>query len=228
MKKTAVIVMGLLIVCNGIQAQDSEMWYKLSPEIRLNIENTPWEFRWRPDDHIILPDKYSQYIGKNNIARTDIMIGANISSFKVFNYSKFDELGNMWTGLRLDFNTAILSQKLLINIQERVFFGLNKQSDNHYYLVQFIRYILNKNIQAGYLGYGKWEFARPLKNNETAIAFSDGNWFMGPTVNIGLPYNFNLHLALTKDIFHPEINMLFVRAGYRIKIKNKKNEPNAE
>lgn len=204
--------------------EDPELWYKLSPEIRLNIENKPWEFRWRPDDHIILPDYYKEYIGKNNIARTDIMIGVNVKPFKIFNYSKFDELGRAWTGLRLDYNTALFNKRLLINIQERMFFGLNNDSENHYYLVQFIRYAFSRKIQAGYLGYGKWEFARPLKQDEETIPFNEGNWFMGPTVNFGLPYNFNLHLALTKDVFHTNTNMLFVRMGYRINIKSKKTD----
>ena len=206
-------------------AQDEfEMWYKLSPEIRLNIEKTPLEFRWRPDDHIILPNYYTQYICKNHIGRTDVMIGANIWKFKLFSYSKFDDLGGIWTGARLDFNTSLFNKKLLINIQERLFFGVNEKSDNHYYLIQFIRYKVAKKIQAGVLSYGKWKFAWPLETGEEKILFNTQNWFIGPSVNFGLPYNFNLHLALTTDIFHNNIYMTFIRLGYRIKIKSKKPE----
>lgn len=180
---------------------DMQIWYKLSPEIRLNIKDTPWEFRVRPDDHIILPSI--------NIGRTDIMIGANFKPFKIFSYSKFDYTGRSWTGARLDYNTAIINKKLLINIQERFFFGLNEDSEMHYYLIQFIRYKITPKIHAGVLSYGKWAVEEP---------FNEAHWFVGPTVNFEFPYKFNLHLAFNKDVFYKDIYMLFVRLGYRIVI----------
>ena len=225
MKKTLTIIILITITFLATKAQsDFEMWYKISPEIRINFEDKPWEIRWRPDDHIILPNYYKEYIGKNNIARTDIMLGANIGQFKVFNYSKFDEFGSIWTGLRLDYNAAMFDKRLFLNLQGRMFFGLNESSENHYYLVEFAQYRFTKKFMAGILSYGKWKFARPLSVNEEAIPFTGGNWFVGPAVNFKLPANFSLLLSLTKDVLNENIYMSFFRLGYRIKIKNKNKD----
>ncbi len=202
----------IFIFINTANSQEEfEMWYKLSPEIRLNIKNTPFEFRLRPDDHIILP--------QINIGRTDIMLGVNLWKFKLFSYSKFDFSGKMWTGARFDFNTSLFNKKLLINIQERIFFGLNEESANHYYLIQYIRYKVAKKIQAGILSYGKWKYAWPYETDEEKIPFNSQYWFMGPSVNFVLPVNFNLHVALTKSIHHERTYMTFIRLGYRINIE---------
>lgn len=227
MKRLFTISFIILVLNNASYSQDKfEMWYKLSPEIRINIKNTPWEFRWRPDDHIIFPQRFSEFIGKNHIGRTDIMLGADIWKFKLFSYSKFDDLGRIYTGARFDFNTSLFNKKLLINIQERLFFGLNEKSDNHYYLIQFIRYKVAKKIQAGILCYGKFEFVWPVEEGEERIPFNDNHWFMGPTANFVLPANFNIHAALAKSIFFENTYMTFIRLGYRINIKhkNKKEE----
>ncbi len=218
MKQLITTLFILFLLTNIAKSQEEfEMWYKLSPEIRLNKKGTPWEVRWRPVDHIILPKYYNQYLGngRNDFGRTDIMLGVNIERFKLFSYSKFDELGRYWTGIRFDYNTSFFNRKLMLNIQERIFFGLNESSENHYYLVQYLRYSVGKKTQAGILSYGKWPFSEP---------FNEGNWFVGPSVNVGFPYNFSLHVALTKDILSDNIYMTFIRLGYRIKLKKKKTE----
>lgn len=227
MKKFFTILFLLFVLTQSSKAQEEmELWYKLSPEIRLNIEKTPWEFRWRPDDHIIFPRYWKDLLpsGKNHIARTDIMIGYNILHFKIFSYSKFDDLGRIFTGARLDFNTSLFQKKLLINIQERLFFGLNDDSDNHYYLIQFIRYTVTRKIHAGILSYGKFEFTWPYSDNEVKIPFTDNHWFMGPTALFVLPYNFNIHYAFTKSIFYKNTYMHFIRLGYRIRIKSNEHK----
>lgn len=229
MKKILSILILSLFFISISDAQDEfEMWYKLSPEIRINFENNPLEIRWRPDDHIIFPSHWKEFLPahKNHIARTDIMIGFNVPHFKIFSYSKFDDLGRMYTGARLDFNTALFDKKLLINIQERLFFGLNDKSDNHYYLIQFIRYKVAKKIQAGVLSYGKFEFNRPFEDGEEKVPFKDNHWFIGPTANFVLPANFNIHAALTKSIFYENTYMTFIRLGYRINIKKKQPKVN--
>ena len=184
----------------------NEIWIKNSPEIRMNIDSTPWEFRWRPIDQMIMPD---HYFGKHSLIRTDLMLGANVWKFKIFNYSKFDEFKRFWTGVRLDLNLNFFNKHLLLNIQERYFFGLNPDSDDHYYLVQYLRYTATKKIHLGILSYGKWKTDR---------AFADGNWFVGPSAFFALPANFNLHFVFAKDILHDNIYMFFFRVGYKFKI----------
>jgi len=227
-KFITILFIALFISNNSFSQENFEMWYKLSPEIRINKEGKAWEIRWRPDDHIIFPDYWKDRLpsGRNHIARTDFMIGFNIPRFKIFSYTKYDDLNRFYTGVRLDYNTAVFNKKLLINIQERLFFGLNDESDNHYYLIQFIRYKIARKIQAGILSYGKFEFNWPFSEDEEAVPFKDNHWFMGPTVNFNLPLNFNIHCAFTKSIFYDNTYMTFIRLGYRIKLKpvNLKNK----
>jgi hypothetical protein len=42
--------------------------------------------------------------------------------------------------------------------------------------------------------------------------------FIGHSIDYDFWKEFNLHLALTKDIFHTQSNMLYVRLGYKIKL----------
>jgi len=198
-------IIAFIIAKTNLHAQtDFELWTKLSPEIRLNIQDMPLEIRWRPVDYIFLPQKY---IGQNGLGRTDLMVGVNIWKFKLFNYTKYDEFENLWTGARLDLNLAIFNKKLLINIQERYFWGLNENSSEHYYLIQYIRYRIGKRLTTGVLSYGKW---RPERD------FNKGNWFVGPSVNFKISRSLNLHAAFTKDVFHEPIYMVYIRLGYRI------------
>jgi len=201
-------------ICNVSYSQNSiEVWTKLSPEIRLNIKNTPLEIRVRPDDHIFMPTKY---IPSGNMGRTDIMIGANIKKFKLFSYSKFTWDGDAYTGARLDYNFSVAEGKLLFNIQERFFWGLNEQSDDHYYLVQYIRYKVAPKIQTGILSYGKWKTGSDFQ--ETIEKFDKGYWFIGPSVNFSLPKGFNIMLAPTKTVFQDNIYMAFLRLGWKFKV----------
>lgn len=191
-------------------SQENEMWVKISPEIRLNLKKLPLEFRWRPVDHLFLPNKYiAKYSDRNNFGRTDIMAGVKFWKIKLFSYSKFDEFGRMWTGARLDLNFSFLNKKILLNIQERYFWGLNDKSSEHYYLVQLGLYNINKYLQAGILSYGKWSPARD---------FNQGDWFIGPVVNFKMPYNFYFMASVTKNIFKDPVYMTFLRLGYNFKL----------
>jgi len=202
----------LVFFCSlKIKAQDEavEMWVKLSPEIRMNIEDSPLEIRLRPDDHIFLPEKY---LSTGNQARVDLMVGVNIGKFKLFSYSKYDQSDAFWTGARLDFNFSLLNKKLLCNIQERFFWGLNEESEDHYYLVQYIRYKFSDMGIAGVLSYGKWRTDRD---------FDTGAWFIGPSIGLSDESGISVILAFTKDVFHEPVYMTFVRLGYRFTLKNK-------
>ena len=208
MKKLIILFIALFVFGNLFS--QTEIWYKLSPEIRLDIKKVPIEIRWRPDDHIFLPNKYiAKFTDKNNFARTDIMIGTKFYKFKIFSYSKFDALGESWTGIRFDYNLSFLDKKLNINIQERYFWGLNKISSQHYYLIQYLRYKVHPKLDAGILSYGKWK---------TSKDFNQGYWFVGPSLNYKIIKSMNLHIAFTKDIFHEPVYMAYIRLGYKFKL----------
>lgn len=208
--KLTIIILSQFLLLYKVNAQEEpvEMWVKISPEIRMNIEDFPLEVRIRPDDHIFLPGKY---VPSGNQARADLMIGVNLWRFKIFSYTKYDEAESFWTGARLDFNFEMFNKKLLFNIQERYFYGLNENSEDHYYLVQYIRYRISKNASAGVLSYGKWRFDRD---------FDKGAWFVGPSIAIADKSGLSLQIAITKDVFKELVYMTFVRIGYRFVIKN--------
>ena len=209
-KNVILIFLWVLFIRIDSMAQEEplEMWVKFSPELRLNFEDFPLEIRWRPDDHIFMPEKY---LPTGNQARTDLMIGVNFWKFKLFSYSKYDQTDAFWTGARFDFNFTMFNKKLLCNIQKRYFWGLNDESEEHYYLVQYIRYRMSKTGAVGVLSYGRWDPTRD---------FNKGYWFIGPSVEILDQSGLRLQLAFTKDLFHEPVYMAFVRIGYKFMLKN--------
>jgi len=209
-KQIRFLFLGVFIYCTSfIQAQYSvEMWTKISTEIKMNIENSPWEFRLRPDDHIFLPTKY---VPSGSQARIDFMIGYNLWKFKIFSYTKYDQNGGLWTGPRLDFNFELLSKKLLFNFQERYFFGLKDDSEDHYYLIQYIRYQTSEMSTLGILSYGKFK----IDDN-----FKKGYWFIGPSFEVVEKSGMSLQLAFTKDIYHEFIYMTYIKLGYKFTLKD--------
>lgn len=185
---------------------NQEIWLKNSTELKINFKNCPFEIRYRPIEQMLMP---THYFGKHSLIRTDLMLGVGFWNMKLFSYTKYNEFNQFWTGLRFDFNIFLFDKKLLINLQERFFWGLNAKSDDHYYLVQFINYTLSDYWDAGILAFGTWDY--PSK-------FVDGNWFVGPSVLLNFPFNLSIHLALTKDLLHTNLNMIYLKTNYKIKL----------
>jgi hypothetical protein len=150
-------------------------------------------------DYLITPDvKYG---------RTDIMIGVGFWKFKLFNYSKFDEKGRMWTGARFDFTLNFFNKKLLINLDQRYFFGLNDKSSDQVYLVDLVTYRIAKKVQLGVLSYGQWDTDKDVDAGLLSI---------GPVIDISLPANFNFLVTTGKEVFHEGRYISIIRLGYRI------------
>jgi hypothetical protein len=192
------------------QDQVFESWVKSAFEFKLNFENKPWEIRWRPVDNTVLPESYLRFLPKRSIYRMDFMVGYNFKNFRLSSYSKFDEYGAIWTGIRFDYNLFLFNKMILANIQERLFLGLNNKSQNHYYLIQYITYNGIKNFQPGIFGFGKFEFNWPYNKYNEIVPFTDNHWFMGPTINFDLPLH---HTYMT-----------YIKLGYKIKIKDKNKD----
>ncbi|MCF8297345.1 MAG: hypothetical protein K9J13_07390 [Saprospiraceae bacterium] len=200
-RKYILITLFLLFCGSNLFSQNIDLWYKLSPEIRLTFAKNDWEFRWRPTDFV--------YVEPTKVFRTDIMIGRKFKAFKVFSYSKFDTKERYWTGIRLDYNKMLFNDKALINLQGRLFFGLNDKAKDHYYHVQFFDYKLNKILGVGVLGYGQTNFG------ETPM------WFIGPSTTIKLSNTFGLHFAYCKDVFQDVRYLVFIRLNVKIVIGEK-------
>jgi hypothetical protein len=217
LKNKILISMFLIAFCYKANAQDTiEMWVNISPELKINFEDRIWEIRFRPDDHIFLPSKY---VPKGNQAKMELMMGLNFWKFKLFSHSKYDQNGGFWTGARFDFNFEAFDKRLLFNIQERYFFGLNDKSKDHYYLIQYIRYKIAKKSVFGFLGFGKWN---------VGSNFNTGNWFMGPSLAIEDPSSLGIQLAFLKDVYHNTTYMTFLRLSYNITFKNQSKPINLD
>jgi hypothetical protein len=204
------VILAFVCLVQRAKAQDTiEMWVNLSPELKIGFEDRIWEIRFRPDDHIFLPSKY---VATGNQAKAELMLGFNFWKFKLFSHSKYDQNHAFWTGVRFDLNFSALNSKLLFNIQERYFFGLNNKAKDHYYLIQYIRYKIAAKSAFGVLLFGKWNTGRN---------FNTGNWFMGPSLAVEDPSSLGIQLAILKDAFHKQTYMTFLRISYSIEIKNK-------
>jgi len=180
------------------QTKNYEIWYKFSPEFTL-IKHK-FEFKLRPCDMTLTP--------AINAFRVDLAFGYTLGNFKIYEYTKFDNNKTAFTGFKLDYNLFLVDKKLLLHFQERFFWGLNKNSTNHYYLVDMATWQFTKNFSFGYLAYGKWK---------TDKKFNEGLWFMGAISIFKLPANFELQLAFTRDIFH-KYYMPLGKISYKLKL----------
>jgi len=195
-KNTLILFCIILFSCNSF-SQNMDLWYKLSPEIRVTFAKNNWEFRLRPTDYV-LPHK---------TLRTDFMFGYKIKSFKIFSYSKFDNKDRAWSGLRVDFNKMGFNNRAAFQLQGRLFLGLNNNSKDHYYHVQYFDYDLNKTFGIGALGYGQTNFGElPL-------------WFIGPSATMNLNKTFQFHFSLMEDVFRSNLYLWFIRLNVKIKIR---------
>lgn len=175
------------------------MMYKLSTEIKLSFDNNKFEFRLRPVDYT--------RSHKQGVARLDIAAGYSIWKFMIFSYTKFDVEKRYWTGAKLDFNLDFFQKRLLINIQERYFWGLNKNSSDHYYLIQSIRWKCNDWFYVGFFGYGKWKIENTFKK---------GVWFVGPSFQIQLPVGFSIKTSITENLLAEKNYMFYLQLNYKV------------
>lgn len=169
----------------GIRKIIDDSWYKISPEVRVNVKRPKLEFRWRPIDYTFPFKNW----------RMDFMIGRLIGPFKIFIYTKGDKALDKdrmryWLGVRLDFNHLAINDRLVINLQYRYFEAMNDQSVSHHYAVQFLDYRFVPFISAGLLGFGR--------KNEG----SNPTYFVGPLIKFWWSANFQTLISWTKDLYN--------------------------
>ena len=204
MKKILFLAIFTLSI-SAVAQTNQEIWLKNSTELKIVFKKLPFDIRYRPIEQMLMP---THYFGKHSLIRTDLLLGVGFWNMKLFSYTKYNEFNQFWTGIRFDFNLFFFDKKLLVNLQERFFGGLNPDSDDHYYLIQFINYTLTDYWDVGILAFGTWDY--PSK-------FADGNWFAGPSVMLNFPFNLSFHLAHTKDLLHTNLNMIYLKTNYKIK-----------
>ena len=183
------------------QNKGTDYWLQLSPEIRLNTSK--FEFRYRPYESFFLTNTDTKKIVTSG--RTDLMAGYLYKKFKFFVYAKFDTNKRSFIGPRLDFNTTALNNRLSIHGQYRYFFGLNRISKDHQYLITILEYETNKFLKPGFFGLNKHTF----KGSRT--------FFYGPSVSFSIIKNVKLLTSFMKNLNTKSRYFLFVRIGFRIK-----------
>ncbi len=212
--RNLLLIFVIILLCNNLaKAQDKPMymWTQISPEIRLNIENTPFEFRFKPDEHTFTSPNY---IENGQVGQTDLLAGVNFWKCKFFSYTKFDYEGGAWTGARLDFTHLAMQDKLVLHAQARYFFPLNDKSSQHGYFIQYAGYQFSDTKSIGLLGLGKWN---------KGDAFTDGLWFVGPNFALSDTKNFTLQLAFLKNALDDDLYMTYIELDYTIKWKRGDN-----
>ncbi|CAI8335044.1 MAG: hypothetical protein CNE98_01590 [Bacteroidetes bacterium MED-G17] len=174
---------------------DRSDWKLFSPEIRLNTPG--FQFRSRPTHFGI----------NSNSSRSDIMLGKKINRSILFIYGKYafdfdDSKQKIHLGARFDFNRKIWSGRSFLNLQIRMFKGLNSISPNQLYLVQYFDYNLYKKLEIGFLGY-------------TQINLNKNAWsYFGPLVKYDFSKKFNTFIHLGNDVLNSENWFLLIRHNF--------------
>lgn len=205
------MVLGLLSI-ELIHAQDLKStldngWYKISPEMRLNVRHKNLEFRYRPIDYTY---PFANW-------RMDFMAGIVKGPFKVFLYLKGDKALDQdrqrsWAGIRLDFNQLAIKNKLVLNFQYRYFAALNEQTLAQQYVVQFMDYRLSDHFSTGYLGFGRKDKGR------------DPIYFGGPLIKFWWSKKHQTLIAFTRDFFSENQYLGFVRQNIVFEWKDKSKQ----
>ena len=189
------------------QQEIQDYWYKISPEIRINMKPEKLEFRIRPIDYT-LPFKDW---------RVDFMAGRLVGPFKIFFYGKLDknlenERMREWAGIRVDYNTFFLKDRLLINLQYRRFWAVNEVTRSQHYLVQFVDYRISPLISVGFLGFARRREPNATKNG-------DFRYFAGPLIKFAYSKNFQTLISWTKDFYGDGQVLAFFRQNIVFNIK---------
>ena len=199
----------IIFITNSIYSQEvgTDYLWQLSPEIRINIKK--FEFRFRPQEKIILNNK--ELNSKTTFGRTDLMAGFVYKKFKFFIYSRFDTRNQLYIGPRIDFNTTAFSGKVLIHGQYRIFSGLNSESKDHQFIINLIEYNTNlssnNSINFGLLGSFQQKFG------------SHATIFQGPMVRLHFFLeNVSFVLSYLKDFNARSRYFTFFQMNIKLKI----------
>ena len=82
------------------------------------------------------------------------MVGRKIRDFTVYGYVKSNSDKNFWLGIKTEYVKLFLDDKLSAKLELRHFYGLNKSSTNHNYIIPSAAYSISR-YKIGILGYGK-------------------------------------------------------------------------
>lgn len=206
--KNLVYFLSLFLYSVYAQSQDSgiDYWHHITPEFRLNTAK--FEFRFRPSDEFILTNTQSDT--KVTFDRVDLMAGFVYKKFKFFAISKFDSRGRSHIGPRIDFNTKVLNQKVLLHAQYRYYFGLNDISNDQQYLVSILEWDTNTLLNPGVMGID-------LQTFQGTILL-----LHGPSLSLDITKNLSFMFAFMKDFNTQHRYYTFSRINIKFKVKPKK------
>jgi hypothetical protein len=182
------------------QDKGTDYWVQLSPEIRLNTGK--FEFRVRPYESFFLTNTDTKKMVTSG--RTDFMAGYLYKKFKFFVYAKFDTNKKGFIGPRIDFNTRIFNNRVALHGQYRYFWGLNKISKDHQYLVTMIEYDTNKFLNPGILGLNKHNFKGSM------------SLFHGPSISFKINKTVSFLGSYMKDLNTRSRYFSFIRFNFKV------------
>ena len=203
MKLYSTLLLIFISISGFSQESGTDYWWQFSPEIRLNTSK--FEFRFRPYDSFVITNTDSD--SKTTFGRRDFMAGYIYKKIKLFVYSKFETRQKSFIGPRIDFNTRVFNDRLLLHAQYRYFWGLNSLSKDHQYLVTMLEYDTKKFINPGFFGYNKQTF-----DGSTLL-------FYGPSVSFKISKHLSFLASYMKDINIRSRYFTFVRLNIKFKTK---------
>ena len=182
------------------QDQGTDYWVQLSPEIRLNTGK--FEFRLRPYESFFLTNTYTKKMVTSR--RTDFMAGYKYKKFKFFVYTKFGTNKKKFIGPRIDFNTRVFNNRVVLHGQYRYFWGLNKISKDNQYLITILEYDTNKFLNPGIIGLNKHNFKGSI------------SLFHGPSISFKIYKNISFLGSYMKDLNTRSRYFSFIRFNFKI------------
>lgn len=204
LKRCPIFLLFLFIsILSYAQDTGTDYWVQSSPEIRLNTSK--FEFRYRPYETFYLTNTETNKI--TTFGRTDFIAGYLYKKFKFFVYTKFETRKKSFIGPRIDFNTKIFNNRVLVHGQYRYFWGLNEISQDHQYFITMLVYDTPKFLKPGFMGLNKHTF-----NGATTL-------FYGPSINFSIFKNISFLGSYMKDFNTRSRYFYFIRLNFKIRTK---------
>ena len=130
------------------------------------------------------------YLHPSDLTRVDLLLGRRFGDFSAYIYWKYNSQHEHFLGTRFDYQAKALENRLRAIFQVRGFVGLNKRSQEHFYLITQWDYQVDKAgiWRPGLMGYGVKEMR------------GDAVFFLGPAVTTKVTNSLSFRLSYGLDL----------------------------
>lgn len=177
-EKILVFILLTVLVAPQAEADSAGAKYKGSLELLYHRNNLL--VRIKPIDFTSPPNSWGM----------EAMIGRRFGSLNAYAYFKANLAGSSWLGTRLETTLKDKHNRFNATIQLRTFKGLNRQSEDHIYIIPYLNASLDRtgNFRAGFLGIGK------------AVRHQRAVFFLGPAVTLRVNRHIRFRLSAGDDV----------------------------